>query len=102
MKYRDRAQILYYLLKLLSIQSVNKTRLMYVAYLSYSQLKEYLRLMVDKDLIRELPTRKFILTEKGLRLYHLLAEVGDILDYDKSTASTTMLEIIQNSRKITE
>ena len=44
-----------------------KTKIMYSAFLSYSQLKEYLSVLIENNLIEYLDgTNKFKTTEKGL------------------------------------
>jgi predicted transcriptional regulator len=48
---------------------VGKTAIMCRASLSYSQLKEYLRILTDNDLISyDIETMGFKTTEKGLRM----------------------------------
>lgn len=45
-----------------------KTKIMYSAFLSYSQMKEYLMMLTQNDLLSyDLNTRTFKTTEKGLR-----------------------------------
>jgi predicted transcriptional regulator len=58
---------------------------MYKSYLSHAQLKEYLSLLMEKNLIEELPRQinssgrneRFVykITEKGLRLLHICQEM---------------------------
>ena len=48
---------------------VPKTKIMYKAYLSYNQLREYLSILIENNLIEYLDgTNKFKTTEKGLNL----------------------------------
>jgi predicted transcriptional regulator len=70
----------------------NKTTIMYRAFLSYVQLKEYLSFMVEKGLIDEVPTQiktrhgneklVYRITEKGLRLLQISQEIESIVGLD--------------------
>ena len=51
MKYRSRTDIIAMILQA-AINGATKTRIMYGAYLSYAQVKEYLSFLIEKDLIR--------------------------------------------------
>jgi predicted transcriptional regulator len=45
----------------------SKTKIMYTAFLSYNQLKEYISILIENNLIEYLEgTHKFKTTEKGL------------------------------------
>lgn len=50
MKYRSRADISAEILRIAD-KGVAKTRIMYGAYLSFTQLKEYLQLLVDNGML---------------------------------------------------
>ena len=64
-----------------------KTKLMYKAYISYNQLKEYLTILVENNLIEYIDgTRKFKTTEKGLFFLKMHNEMGDLL---QSTTNKT-------------
>lgn len=57
-----------------------KTKIMYKAYLSYAQLKDYLHFMEKNELIRyEDGTQVYRITEKGMKLMRLCEEVGDMI-----------------------
>ncbi len=57
-----------------------KTKIMYVAFLSYAQLKEYLSILVENNLIEYLDgIRKFKTTEKGLNYLKMNNEIGELL-----------------------
>ena len=46
-----------------------KTKIMYIAFLSYNQLNEYLSILIENNLIEYIDgTNKFKTTEKGLNL----------------------------------
>ena len=51
-----------------STGGATKTRIMYMSYLSYAQLKEYLSVLVENGLMEYVPgERKYRTTEKGTR-----------------------------------
>ena len=56
--YRERYLIIAEILSTINDscgEGANKTSIMYKAFLSYAQLKEYLSFMVEKDLVEESP-----------------------------------------------
>jgi predicted transcriptional regulator len=57
-----------------------KTKIMYFAFLSYNQLKEYLSVLVENNLIEYLEgANKFKTTEKGLFFMKMHNEIGELL-----------------------
>ena len=54
MKYRSRIDIISVILDAVNggTDGLTKTKIMYQAYLSHEQIKEYLRLLTDNDLLR--------------------------------------------------
>ena len=59
---------------------VTKTKIMYSAFLSYNQLKEYLSILKENNLIEYLDgTPKFKTTEKGLNLLKIHNEMAELL-----------------------
>jgi predicted transcriptional regulator len=57
-----------------------KTKIMYKAFLSYGQLKEYLSVLIENNLIEYLDgTRTFKTTEKGLNYLKMQNEMGELL-----------------------
>ena len=65
-----------------------KTRLMYSAFLSHSQLQEYLQFLTDKKLIALDEKRgEYKLTEQGLRFLRVYEEISKIVALDGSKAS---------------
>jgi predicted transcriptional regulator len=57
-----------------------KTKIMYYAFLSYSQLNEYLSILIENNLIEYLDgTHKFKTTEKGLFFLKIHNEIGELL-----------------------
>jgi len=81
MKYRSRTDIISQIL-----QSANggttKTRIMYNAYLSYAQLKEYLAVLSESGLIEYLPEdRTYKTTTKGLSFIQMYNKIGQLSDF---------------------
>ena len=53
---------------------------MYTAFLSYAQLKEYLSILIENNLIEYLDgTQTFKTTEKGLNYLKMYNEIGELL-----------------------
>ena len=57
-----------------------KTKIMYSAFLSYNQLKDYLSVLIENNLIEYLEgTRTFKTTEKGLKFIKMHNAIGELL-----------------------
>jgi predicted transcriptional regulator len=79
MKYRSRTEIVSNILDAAN-GGVTKTKIMYKAYLSYNQLREYLSILIENNLIEYLDgTNKFKSTEKGLNLLKMHNEMAELL-----------------------
>jgi predicted transcriptional regulator len=79
MKYRSRTEIVAMILDSAN-GGATKTKMMYKAFLSYHQLKEYLLLLIENDLIEYLTgTQTFRTTEKGLKFLRMHNEIGELL-----------------------
>ena len=58
-----------------------KTKIMYFAFLSYNQVKEYLSILIENNLIEYLDgTNKFKTTEKGLTFLKMYNEIGELIN----------------------
>jgi predicted transcriptional regulator len=58
----------------------SKTKIMYTAFLSFGQLKEYLSILIENNLIEYLDgENKFKTTEKGLFFLKMHNEIGELL-----------------------
>ncbi len=79
MKYRSSTEIIDSMLR--SIRSGStKTHIMYRAYMSYSQLKEYLKLLEERELISFNPgSQLYTLTEKGLRFMNAYDKINELV-----------------------
>ena len=59
---------------------ISKTKIMYIAFLSYGQLKEYLSILIENNLIEYLDgDNKFKTTEKGLNYLNMYNEIRKLL-----------------------
>ena len=80
MKYRSRTEIVCNILDATNGGGATKTKIMYKAFLSYAQLKEYLSLLTENNLIEYLDgTQTFKTTEKGLNYLKTHNEIGELL-----------------------
>ena len=79
MKYRGRTEIVATMLEAANGRAT-KTKIMYSAFLSYNQLKEYLSVLIENNLIEYLEgTRTFKTTEKGLNFLKMHNAIGELL-----------------------
>jgi predicted transcriptional regulator len=79
MKYRSRTEIVSMILEAAN-GGATKTRIMYKAFLSYAQLKEYLSVLIENNLLEYLEgSHVYKTTEKGLNLLKMHNEIGELL-----------------------
>ena len=79
MKYRSRTEIVSMILEAAN-GGATKTRIMYKAFLSYAQLKEYLSVLLENNLMEYLEgSQSYKTTEKGLNLLKLHNEIAQLL-----------------------
>ena len=79
MKYRSRTEIVGNILDAANGRAT-KTKIMYKAFLSYAQLKEYLSVLTENNLIEYLDVNHtFKTTEKGLNYLKMHNEMGELL-----------------------
>ena len=79
MKYRSRTEIVGNILDAAN-GGATKTKIMYKAFLSYGQLKEYLSVLSENALLEYIDgTHKFKTTEKGLNYLKMHNEIGELL-----------------------
>ncbi|MFZ0510305.1 MAG: winged helix-turn-helix domain-containing protein [Candidatus Nitrosopolaris sp.] len=78
MKYRSRSDIVGLLLDAANGGGATKTKLMYKAYLSFNQLREYLSLLVENGLIEYEGSQTYRTTDKGMRVLHLQNEIDEV------------------------
>ena len=79
MKYRSRTEIVSMILDAAN-GGATKTKIMYKAFLSYAQLKEYLSILIENNLVEYLEgSQTYKTTEKGLNLLKMHNEIGELL-----------------------
>lgn len=79
MKYRSRSDIIGLILEAAN-GGATKTKIMYKAFLSFAQLREYLSMLSEKGLIEyQDGTQRYRTTEKGVRLLHIYNQMNDEL-----------------------
>ena len=79
MKYRSRTEIVSMILEAAN-GGATKTRIMYRAFLSYAQLREYLSILIENNLLEYLEgSQTYKTTEKGLNLLKMHNEIGELL-----------------------
>jgi predicted transcriptional regulator len=93
--YRGRYEIIARILSIIndgSLSGVSITSIMFTAFLSHAQLKEYLSFLLQKGLIVEFPQQiqntvgkeryAYKITEKGLRLLRISTEIENVVGFD--------------------
>ena len=79
MKYRSRTEIVSMILEAAN-GSATKTKIMYKAFLSYAQLKEYLSVLIENNLLEYLEgSQVYKTTEKGFSFLKMHNEIGELL-----------------------
>ena len=79
MKNRSRTEIVSNILDAAN-GGATKTKIMYKAFVSYNQLKEYLSVLIENNLIEYSDgTHEFRTTEKGLNYLKMYNEIGELL-----------------------
>ena len=79
MKYRSRSDIIGLLLNAANGGRATKTKLMYSAFISFNQLREYLLLLVENGLIQyEEGKHTYRTTEKGIRFLNLQNKIDEV------------------------
>ena len=78
-RYRNRIDIIAQLLDAASTP-ITKTKMMYRAMLSYEQLKGYLLILAENDLIAyDKPSRRFTITAKGYQFMKRYDELNQFI-----------------------
>lgn len=79
MKYRSRTEIVAMILDA-GNGGATKTKIMYKAFLSYAQLREYLSVLIENNLIEYVEgSQTYKTTEKGLNFLKMHNEIGELL-----------------------
>jgi len=79
-RYRNRIDIIAQLLDAASTP-ISKTKMMYRAMLSYEQLRDYMLILAENDLIAyDEPTRRFTTTTKGYQFLKRYDELNQLIE----------------------
>jgi len=79
MKYRSRTEIVAMILESAN-EGATQTKIMYIAFLSYNQLKDYLSVLIENNLLEYHGGNKILrTTEKGLKFLRMHNEIGELL-----------------------
>ena len=79
MKYRSRTEIVAMILEAAN-RGATKTKIMYKAFLSYAQLREYLSVLIENNLLEYLEgSQTYKTTEKGLNFLKMHNEIDELL-----------------------
>ena len=79
MKNRGRTEIVATMLEAANGRAT-KTKIMYSAFLSYNQLKEYFCILIENSLIECIEgTKTYRTTEKGINFLKMNNEIGELL-----------------------
>ena len=77
-KYRSRTEIVAMILEAAN-GGATKTKIMYKAFLSYAQLREYLSVLIENNLLEYLDgTQTYKTTEKGLNFLKMHNEIAEL------------------------
>ena len=97
MQYRSRTDIISAMLRVAN-KGATKTRMMYGAYLSSAQLKEYVEFLTARNLIRrDEATTLYWLTEQGMKFLRASAELDELSLMD-TERTQQKVEIVQMQR----
>jgi predicted transcriptional regulator len=78
-KYRSRTDIAAAILEI-AVDGAIKTKIMYKAFLSFPQLKEYLSVLEEKGLLEYLSTdHEYRTTDKGKQFLKMYKDVGQMI-----------------------
>jgi predicted transcriptional regulator len=78
-KYRSRTEIVAMILEAAN-GGATKTKIMYKAFLSYAQLREYLSVLIENNLLEYIEgSQTYKTTEKGLNFLKMHNEIGELL-----------------------
>lgn len=81
MRYRSRTEIISQILETANGDGVTKTKILYKAALSHDQLKEYLTVLTESELLRyDRNSRTFKTTEKGLGFIQTYNEIDQLMN----------------------
>ena len=76
-----------------AMRGASRTRLMYGAYLSYAQLKDYIAFLQDKELlVYDESMQLYRLTQRALKFLSVYDEFNDLLSLDAEESAASKQE----------
>lgn len=85
LKNRSKTDIVGLILEVANVGGATKTKIMYKAFLSSSQLKEYLAILTENNLLEFEEERQFYrTTEKGIRFLQMYAQVHEMMPIENA------------------
>jgi predicted transcriptional regulator len=88
LKYRSRTDIIETILRV-TVEGATKTRIMYGAYLSYAQVKEYLSFLIGKNLVfYEEGTAIYKVTPDGMNLLRTFEGISEMISVSVDAKKT--------------
>ncbi|MGA7368621.1 MAG: winged helix-turn-helix domain-containing protein [Nitrososphaeraceae archaeon] len=92
MKYRSRTEIVGLILEAANGGGATKTKIMYKAFLSFAQLREYLTMLQESKLIEhESGNQTYRTTEKGMCLLQIYEKMYELAPPLATTESNTRI-----------
>jgi predicted transcriptional regulator len=89
MRYRSRTDIIGEILDAARGNDTSKTKIMYTAFLSSAQMKEYLMILTESDLLRyNSSTHTFKTTEKGLKFLEAYNQMDGMIKESSPSSSS--------------
>jgi predicted transcriptional regulator len=102
--YRDRTELVASVLEVINGRSLNASQIMYRSFLSYTQMKQYVSILIDAGLIRtyqeENQRRAYRITDKGLMFLHLHNQLDELLLITTATPITGHFSSSSSSKTI--
>jgi predicted transcriptional regulator len=90
MRNRSRTDIICKILKLANGGIKTRTKIMYQAFLSYAQLREYLTILTENNLLSyDVDTQTFRTTEKGLKFLNTYTLMDSMIKAPSSSSSSS-------------
>ncbi len=81
MRYRSRVEIISQILEAANGGGATRSKIAYKVFLNYDQMKEYLGVLTENDLLHyNEGTQTFKTTEKGLRFLNTYNQIGDMMN----------------------
>ncbi|HZI70736.1 MAG TPA: winged helix-turn-helix domain-containing protein [Nitrososphaeraceae archaeon] len=85
MKNRSKTDIVGLILEVANGGGATKTKIMYKAFLSYAQLKEYLTILMESNLLEYEEGRQiYRTTEKGMRFLQMYVQVHEMMSIESA------------------